>query len=168
MHIALTKLLPTDRETVIQHLQDPDIAASTVGIPWPYSGEDFASMLAKAEAEELGLGHPTYLAIRDANGSLIGAIRFQQVIGEGVLELGYWLAKPWWGQGTMTKAVRAACDHAFIAWDVGVIFASVIESNVASQRVLEKSGFTYDGPTVLLKDGQDVAGRVYIQEDRPF
>lgn len=139
-----------------------------MGIPWPYSAEDFASMLAKAEAAELAHGHPMYLAIRQEDGLLIGCIKFCEVVGQGVWEIGFWLARPWWGRGIMTKAVRAACDHAFIAWDVGVIFASVIEGNTASQRVLVKNGFLFDGPTVLQKDGQDVAGRVYIQEDRPF
>lgn len=120
-------------------------------------------MLAKAEAAELAHGHPMYLAIRQEDGLLIGCIKFCEVVGQGVWEIGFWLARPWWGRGIMTKAVRAACDHTFIAWDVGVI-----EGNTASQRVLVKNGFLFDGPTVLQKDGQDVAGRVYIQEDRPF
>ena len=166
--IALTKLLADDLPTVLQHLQDPHIAASTIGIPWPYTAEDFEAMLAKAEAAELEYGHPMYLAIREANGSPIGVIRFQEVVGEGVWEIGFWLARHWWGRGIMTKAVRAACHHVFFEWDVGVIFASTFSSNLGSQRVLEKNGFVCDGTTALQKDGQKLAGRMFVLEAPPF
>ena len=167
-NFALTKLFADDLPSALQHLADSDIAAATIGIPHPYTGDDFASMMAKAEAAELECGYPMYLAIREADGLMIGAIKFCEVIGEGVWEIGYWLAMPWWGRGIMTKAVRAACDHAFFKWDVGVVFASVIEGSTASERVLLKNGFIYDGPTVLRKDGQDVAGRVFVLEAPPF
>ena len=93
-NIALTKLLPTDLPAVLQHLQAPCIATTTVGIPYPYSAEEFDTMLARAEAE-LEYGHSTYVGLREQDGSFIGAINFREVIGEGVLEIGFRLAKPW-------------------------------------------------------------------------
>ncbi len=149
-HLSLTKLFPTDQQAVCHHLADPAVAGTTVGIPYPFGPDDFAQRLARDAAMDAEFGHPLYLAIRQSNGWLIGMLAFQD---DGVIELGYWLAKPWWGQGITTVAVRAACHHAFFKWDVDVILASCFQSNVASRRVLEKNGFMYEGRHQLVKDG---------------
>jgi RimJ/RimL family protein N-acetyltransferase len=161
----LTRLTPTDLEACISHLADPDIATTTVGIPHPFGPEDFAQRLARDAAMEAEFGHPLYAAIRQSNGWLIGMLAFQD---DGLLELGYWLAKPLWGQGVMTVAVRAACHHAFFVWDVDVILASCFVSNVASRRVLEKNGFVYEGRHQLVKDSEPIDSWMYVLEAPPF
>lgn len=160
--ISLTRLLPNDQQAVLNHLADPDIAATTVGIPHPFGTHDFAEKLARDEETESRFGHPLYLAVRQSNGSLIGMIGFHEVNCDGVLEVGYWLGKPWWGQGIMTDAVRAACSHAFYVSDLGVVFARAFTTNFASQRVLEKVGFRRDGPTMFDKDGHEIVGWRYL------
>ncbi len=95
-------------------------------------------------------------------------LAFQEVVGDGVIELGYWLAKPFWGQGVMTAAVRAACHHAFFNWDVDVILASCFVSNVASRRVLEKNGFEFEGQHQLVKDGLPIDSWMFVLEAPPF
>lgn len=163
--LCLTKLLPTDQQAVCQHLADPDIAATTVGVPHPFGPDDFAQRLARDETMEAEFGHPLYAAIRQENGWLIGMIAFQD---DGVIELGYWLAKPFWGQGITTVAVRAACHHAFFKWDVDVILASCFQSNVASRRVLEKNGFVFEGRHQLIKDEKAIDSWMYVLEAPPF
>ena len=166
--LSLTKLLANDQQAVCHHLADPAVAATTVGIPYPFGPEDFAQRLARDEAMEAEFGHPLYLAIRQPNGWLIGMIAFQEVVGGGVLELGYWLAKPFWGQGMMTSAVREACHHAFFQCNVEVIIASCFTSNVASRRVLEKNGFEFEGRHQLVKDGLPIDSWMYVLEAPPF
>ncbi len=166
--LSLTRLAPNDQQAVLYHLADPAVAATTVGIPYPFGPEDFAQRLARDSAMEAEFGHPLYLAIRQANGRLIGMLAFQEVVGDGVLELGYWLAMPCWGQGITTVAVRAACHHAFFKWDVDVILASCFQSNVASRRVLEKNGFMYEGRHQLVKDGVPIDSWMYVLEAPPF
>lgn len=167
--IALTKLLPNDLEAVCQHLADPDIAATTVGVPHPFGPHEFGERLARNAAMEAEFGHPLYLAIRQSNGSLIGMIAFEEVIGDGVIELGYWLAKPWWTTGIMTAAVRVACDHAFFQWDIEVFLASCFMSNVASRRVLEKNGFVVcEGQHQLVKDCKSIDSWMFVLEAPPF
>lgn len=166
--LCLTKILPTDQQAVCHHLADPAVAATTVGVPHPFGPEDFAERIARDEAMEAEFGHPLYLAIRQPNGCLIGMLAFQEVIGDGVLELGYWLAKPFWGQGIMAVAVRAACHHAFFKWDVDVILASCFISNVASRRVLEKNGFVFEGRHQLIKDCVPIDSWMFVLEAPPF
>jgi len=78
-------------------------------------------------------------------------------------EIGYWLAKPFWGQGIMSAVVGAICDFAFGDWKLVRITAHVFTSNEASSRVLEKNGFEYEG---LLrkhhqKDGKFIDSKLY-------
>lgn len=170
--LALTKLLPTDSQAVCRHLADPCIAATTTGVPWPYIPEDFAATMARAEAAELEHGHPTYLAIRRADGLLIGVISFTNFFMGIGAEIGYWLARENWGRGIMTASVGAACRFAFDRMELAVIFASVFEGNVASERVLLKNEFSFEGAVRLSKDDQEVPGRMFVRladsDEPPF
>ena len=61
------------------------------------------------------------------------------------MELGYWLAEPYWGMGYAAEACRAVVDHAFAACKPERMQARVIAGNAASVRVLEKLGFRHEG-----------------------
>jgi len=61
------------------------------------------------------------------------------------MELGYWVAEPFWGQGIAAEASRACVAEAFRASGVHRMQARVIAGNVASGRVAEKLGFRYEG-----------------------
>ncbi|HJJ42895.1 MAG TPA: GNAT family N-acetyltransferase [Methanocorpusculum sp.] len=72
--------------------------------------------------------------------------RFLSLAGPGgAAELGYWLGKPYWGKGIMTKMIAEICGQAFHRFAIDEIFAEPYEWNAASQRVLEKAGFVYSG-----------------------
>jgi ribosomal-protein-alanine N-acetyltransferase len=61
------------------------------------------------------------------------------------MELGYWLAEPFWGRGLMVEACRVLVNYSFSTLVPERIQARVIEGNAASVRVLEKLGFRYEG-----------------------
>ena len=61
------------------------------------------------------------------------------------MELGYWLAEPFWGRGLMAEACRAMVTYSFLSLQPERIQARVIEGNTASIRVLEKLGFRFEG-----------------------
>ena len=56
-------------------------------------------------------------------------------------EIGYWIARPWWGHGYMTEAVREVLRHAFLVENLVAVRASYFEGNEGSRRVQEKWGF---------------------------
>ncbi len=60
-------------------------------------------------------------------------------------ELGYWLAEPFWGRGFATATVRRVVDHAFSDLGLLRVWAVTFDANPASARVLEKSGFVFEG-----------------------
>lgn len=55
-------------------------------------------------------------------------------------EIGYWIARPWWGHGYMTEAVREVLRHAFLVENLEAVRASYYEGNEGSRRVQEKAG----------------------------
>lgn len=60
-------------------------------------------------------------------------------------DLGYVLARPYWGQGIMTEAVRAVVDWAIGQPEIHRVWAVCDVDNRASARVLEKAGMEREG-----------------------
>ena len=63
--------------------------------------------------------------------------------GEGAVELGYWIAEEYWGNGYAFEASDAIIKRAFDELGVSEIYASYRIGNDQSKRVLEKLGFGY-------------------------
>ena len=62
-------------------------------------------------------------------------------------ELGFWLAKPFWGQGIMPEAVNEMLRHAFADLGMNKVWCGYYEGNEKSKRVQEKCGFIYQHKT---------------------
>jgi RimJ/RimL family protein N-acetyltransferase len=59
------------------------------------------------------------------------------------VEIGWRLARPWWGQGFATEGARAALVHGFERLDLPEIVSFTVPGNVRSRRVMEKLGMRY-------------------------
>jgi ribosomal-protein-alanine N-acetyltransferase len=59
-------------------------------------------------------------------------------------ELGYWIAEPFWGKGIATEAVKQMARYARENFHFKRLFARPYGRNIASQKVLEKAGFTLE------------------------
>jgi RimJ/RimL family protein N-acetyltransferase len=60
-------------------------------------------------------------------------------------DAGYVLARPLWGRGYMTEALRAVLDYAFRDPGMYRVWAVCDVENVASARVMEKAGMSFEG-----------------------
>ena len=69
-----------------------------------------------------------------------------QIIGKAGIwkapELGYFLARDFWGQGFMKEALTALVPHLFNIMDFDVMRADVTPGNLGSERLLEGLGFS--------------------------
>ncbi len=61
---------------------------------------------------------------------------------QGEYEIGYWIAKPFWGNGYVPEAVKALLNLYF-AFGAERMWCAHAEGNDRSRRVIEKCGFTY-------------------------
>ncbi len=65
-------------------------------------------------------------------------------------EIGYWIGKEFWGQGIASDALSQ-----FLRIEsTRPLYATVAKHNLASIRVLEKSGFVFTGPETIRANGQ--------------
>ena len=89
---------------------------------------------------------------------MIGTIGFNAIRESGYVgEVGYALARPYWGQGLMTEALRHVLDFGFRHMGLRRIEATCRVDNIGSYRVLEKSGMQLEG---VLRDARYVKGRL--------
>jgi ribosomal-protein-alanine N-acetyltransferase len=166
--IHLTEIRETDKPAFLRHFADKEIYNWTLRIPYPYTEAHADEWLAIVAEDTRKHGRPVTWAIRVQDESLIG------VVGLGVetepsfrshrAEIGYWLAKPYWGRGIMSAVVRAVCEHGTREFGLVRITAHVFDGNLPSIRVLEKCGFVCESPLVrkaYQKDGRFIDGRFY-------
>lgn len=59
--------------------------------------------------------------------------------------IGYQVVPAWRRKGVGTEAVRLIVDYLFLHKDIGRIQPETHVDNVASRRILEKAGFTFEG-----------------------
>jgi ribosomal-protein-alanine N-acetyltransferase len=60
-------------------------------------------------------------------------------------EIGYVLHPAYWGRGIATEAVEAVIRFGFQRLELNRIEAKFMEGNIASRRVMEKNGMTFEG-----------------------
>jgi ribosomal-protein-serine acetyltransferase len=85
--------------------------------------------------------------------------------------IGYWLGAGEEGRGTMTHAVRALVDHAFVEWRLNRVEIRVDVENRRSRAVAERLGFVDEGTlrqALRLADGyHDDAVYAMLARDWP-
>lgn len=163
--IQLTEIRRSDQDALIEFLNDREIYDRTLRIPVPYTAAAAEQWFTIVEKLTKQNGQPVNWAIRNEADKLIGGVGLE---GPGLdrshrAEIGYWLAKQFWGRGIMTAVVKAVCQHAFDNFGLGKITAHVFSSNLGSARVLEKCGFEQEGylQKHFVKDSRFIDARAY-------
>ena len=81
-----------------------------------------------------------------SSAELLGAVRFNNIHhGSRCAEVGYELHPAAWGKGYMSEALNAVVACGFGSFALNRIEAWTLPGNPASDRVLEKAGFQYEG-----------------------
>ncbi|MBR3104188.1 MAG: GNAT family N-acetyltransferase [Lachnospiraceae bacterium] len=98
-------------------------------------------------------GPEAYAICRKEDGMPIGSIELRLkdktdlTDKDDECELGYWLARPFWGQGIMPEAAAEMLRHAFEDLGMTKVWCGYYDGNTKSRRVQEKCGFTYQWTT---------------------
>ena len=162
--IRLTDVRRSDKDALIELLNNREIYDRTLRIPFPYTASDAEKWFAGID-EAIKKNEPLFKwAVRNESDRLFGGIGFDGLIGESHrAEIGYWLGEPFWNRGIMTAAVRTVCRHAFENLGLVKITAHVFSFNEASARVLEKCGFGLEGylKKHFVKDGQCLDAKMF-------
>ena len=98
------------------------------------------------QPEKYAEGRVASFAITEReSGALVGTISLHPEPPHNRAELGYWIAKPYWGRGYATEAAEAMIAFGFDGIGLNKIHAAYFLRNPASARVIEKIGMTYEG-----------------------
>lgn len=146
--LILRPLIENDAVDVFMYASNPNITRYTL-FNTHESIDDSLIFLRDYAASHYLAHEPDPLGITmklDPTKSVIGAVGAHwHSKKDGVMEMGYALAEPYWGQGIVVEACTALMDHVFRSYEVNRLQARVIEGNAASGRVAEKLGMTFEG-----------------------
>lgn len=133
----------SDAEALYSYAKDPDVG-HPAGWPAHTSVENSRQIIRDVLAVP-----ETYAVCRKEDGQPIGCIGLKQggqtdmTDRADECELGYWLGKPFWGQGIIPEAARELLRHAFEDLGMNAVWCGYYDFNHKSRRVQEKLGFTY-------------------------
>ena len=143
--LILRKLTIEDDKAVFEYGSDPEVPKY---MTWNVhkSIDDARSFinftLGRYERDEAG----EWGIVLKENNKLIGSIGFAWCdIKNRRAEIGYALARPYWGRGIMTEAVNRVLKFAFEQMELNRIECCHFPANEGSGRVMQKVGMSFEG-----------------------
>lgn len=141
--LILRRWEDNDAENLYKYASDSDVGP-IAGWP-PHQSVDESRDVIKNVLS----GKEAYAICLKEDGKAIGAIELKlnghtdMTDRDDECELGYWLGKPFWGQGIMPEAAKEMLRHAFEDLGMQKVWCGYYEGNNKSKRVQEKCGFKY-------------------------
>ena len=115
------------------------VSSMLESLPYPYydkHAEEFIDQVSKPDA-----GECVFAITHAETGELMGMCGLHLVKRRfNMAHMGYWLGEDFWGKGYATQAARALVDLYFKAGTEDELLMSVLSTNTASRRVIEKCG----------------------------
>ncbi len=139
-----------DAESLYEYAKDPEVGPPA-GWP-PHTSVENSREIIKTvlSADEI------YAVCLKENGKPIGSIglhRNDLAERDDEYELGYWIGKPFWGQGMIPEAATEMLRYAFENLGMNRVWCGHYDGNAKSRRVQEKLGFVYHHTTEGIEVG---------------
>jgi len=143
--LILRHQLPGDLDDLYALYCNPEITKYIPDAPKTYEE-------AREELEWFMNGHPKYpelglwATIHRETGKFIGRCGLLPwlIDGQHEVEVAYSLAQEFWGQGLATEAAQGILRYGFEKLDLSRLICLIDPENIASQRVAEKIGMTFE------------------------
>ncbi|MBQ5951550.1 MAG: GNAT family N-acetyltransferase [Lachnospiraceae bacterium] len=137
----------SDAEDIFRWAQDPEVGPPAGWAPHKSIDETRSVIRNILSRQE------TYALCLKEDGRAIGAAGLHMsghtdlTDRDDECELGYWLARPFWGQGLVPEAARALLRRCFVDLGMRRVWCGYYDGNEKSRRVQEKVGFVYQWTT---------------------
>jgi RimJ/RimL family protein N-acetyltransferase len=160
--LLLRPAWPEDWEMILWAIGDERVVRNLAKVPWPYRAADAREFAGRDQYPRF----PTFLlTLPEEQGSrLVGCAGLGET-ATGV-EIGYWIARPYWGQGFATEGARGVLEVARVLGHVRIEAGHYLD-NPASGKVLRKLGFQPTGkvkPHDCLARGEATPCAMYALE----
>ena len=162
----LTLRLPvdTDIDGIVAGAGDAEVALKTANIPHPYERQDAEAFIdLSREGFAKGRGLSLVAAGRDDDRLIgCGGLSVDWLRNSGII--GYWIAKPFWGQGYASEVARALVAIGFERIGLQRIEAAALPDNPASIKVQEKLGMRYFASRTDAAPARDTPQDVVVRQ----
>lgn len=136
-----------DAESLYKYASDPEVGPKA-GWPPHTSVEDSRQIIRQVFSVP-----ETYAVCLKESGEAVGSVGLK--MGDATdmtdradeCELGYWIGRPFWGQGLIPEASRELLRHAFEELNMQAVWCGYYDGNTKSRRVQDKLGFVYHHTT---------------------
>ncbi|MCR8842461.1 GNAT family N-acetyltransferase [Paenibacillus sp. SC116] len=154
--LHLRKMKESDSSSLFTIWSDPDVT-QFMNVT-SFTNEDQAKDMIKLLDELSKDNKAIRLSIIEMESNeIIGSCGFNYLDFEHAkAEIGYDMAKAYWGKGYASEAVRSLLDYGFSTLNLNRIEAKVELENVSSIKLLQKLNFTLEG---TLRQYERVNGR---------
>ena len=137
--IALRGWRDDDAPRLVEALADPEIPRWT-RIPSPYTDRDARDFLRRSP-----IGEAAFAIVAESDDAvLLGGIALHD-LGDGVGQLGYWVAADARRRGVASTALRLLSDWALGEAGLGRVQVLAAVENEPSQRTASRAGFEREG-----------------------
>ena len=143
--LVLREFTVEDAPVVQRLVGEWEVARTKWHIPHPYEdgwAEEWIDSCRPAfEAGE----RVSFAAVLREGGTLVGSIALHLNARDDNEEIGYWIGRPYWGQGYATEAAREVVRYGFEELRLHRVHANHLGSKPASGKVLQKVGMSREG-----------------------
>lgn len=141
--LILRTLTEQDLDAVVKLNSDPEVVKYiTGGVPMPKEQTEARFNFYIEHQKKHGFA--IWALINKEDSLFIGLCGLQFLENTENVEVGYRLAKAFWGKGIATEAARACIDYGFKKLNLAEIVAVIDAENIASHQVIQKIGLGFE------------------------
>lgn len=140
--LRLRTPVASDAAAIAALASDFDVLKMTARMPHPYLRIDAEGFISRA-AQSASFDNQTLVIEHQSEGPIGSIGLFSSEMGQP--EIGYWIGKPYWGQGLATEALCGLQGWAKAVQGRRYLTAGHFADNPKSGQVLIKAGFLYTG-----------------------
>lgn len=137
--LVIRKYQLKDIELFYEYTRDPELSKHLLCKPTKSKAD--AERFIRGIREKYYTDKETRFIIADLKtNKLVGAISLYIVGNKNTVELGYWIGKPYWGQGYMTNVIISVIERLKTIPEIEAVQIIAYRNNLASIKVAEKAG----------------------------
>lgn len=157
-----------DIEDIIENINNLKVSRNLLVVPYPYKIKDAKWWVNHNREQEKAKPRKSYefnIELKSEK-KIIGGVGLSHLdLYQGTATLGYWLGQKYWKNGYGTEAAAKIIDFGFNKLKLRRIDVEAYAENTASNALIRKLGFTYEGTLRKAKraksDGKIHDGNIY-------
>lgn len=143
--LILRKILYSDKEAIYNYAKNPNVAEHLLWNAHQSTFDTIVFLNLIYDAYNKNEAAPWGIQLKDSD-YMVGTVGFVSWDKEKKeAEIGYALTEELWNKGIVTEAVNKVLEFGFEIMKLDKILSQCNPENVGSFKVLEKTGFNFDG-----------------------